>query len=246
MRFFVINTGHGLSEEAIKSRVDRMKQIAAQDTEIVMECLDNTDICIDSQLDVALAAPEIIQKAIRAEKAGYDAIGIYCTSDPALRACREAVSIPVIGAGLASFANAMLLGNNWSFITTSASRISEKKEFARECGVDISRLASVRSIEIDVLKATEKPDIEQTKKSLLEAVRKCREEDHADVVILGCLSFAGMGHEIAEEAGIPVIDPAYVLVAAAEAICKQKLSHSKQSYANPPVRRRSWGGGMIE
>lgn len=244
MRFFIINTGYGMTEEAVALRVNRMKAAAAADTQITMECLAHTQICIDSQLDVALAAPEIIQKAIEAEKRGYDAVGLYCTSDPALTACREAVSIPVIGAGAAAFATAMLIGHRYSFITTSEKRSFEKEEFARQCGIDMTRLASIRSIEYDNL--GENGGEENVKRRLREAVEICIEKDRADVAILGCLSFAGMGPELSAAVGIPVIDPAYTLVAAAEALFKQRLSHSKRSYAYPPSRRRSWGGGVIE
>lgn len=245
MKLFIIHTGHGLRKEELAERIGRMKQAADRDTEITMECLEHTDICIDSRLDVALAAPEIITKALEAEKRGFDAIGIYCTSDPGLAACKEAVSIPVVGAGQASFAMAMLAGCRYSFITTSAGRRWEKTEFARECGIDPYRLASVRSIDCDIFgsQTEEKELIEQ---ELVKTAEKCRDLDNADVVILGCLSFAGMGQDIQKKVQLPVIDPAYALVAAAEAMTKQKLSHSKLSYAYPPSRKRVWGEGVIE
>lgn len=253
MKLFIINTGYDLSEDDIKVRIDRMKQAVSPDVEITMECLENTRICIDSQLDVALAAPEIIQKAISAERAGYDAVGIYCTSDPGLWACREAVKIPVIGAGMASFMTAMMLGNQISFLSTAEGRRSEKIEFARQCGIDMSRIASVRSVEYDILKeqVRERRDSqdqsgESLKKRLKESIIKCRDEDHAEVVILGCLSFAGMGRSLSEETGIPVIDPAYAMASSMEALVRQGLNHSKRTYTNPPERKRSWGAGVIE
>ena len=246
MRLFIINTGYGLSKEDISVRVRRMKKVVSPDTEITMECLENTQICIDSQLDVALAAPEIIKKAIMAEKRGFDAIGIYCTSDPGLAACREAVRIPVVGAGMASFAVAGMLGYNISFITTSASRQNEKKEFARQCGIDITRLASVRSVEYDILNGQSDSDKGQLKKMLADTVTKCRIEDNADAVILGCLSFAGMGPEISEMTSVPAVDPAYALAAEMESLVRQRLSHSLHAFPHPPERVRKWGRGVIE
>lgn len=244
MRLFVINTGHGLSEEDIKIRTDRMKKVVSYDAEITMECLDNTDICIDSQMDAAFAAPEIVCKAIKAEKEKYDAIGIYCTSDPGLRACREAVSIPVVGAGQASFLTAAMLGSRMSFITTSESRISEKVEFARMCGIDISRLASVRSVDYDILHGSGQENHEQLIEKLRCVIEQCIVEDHAETVILGCLSFAGLGPELAQITSIPVIDPAYALISVMESLVHQKLSHSKISYPYPPERIRRWGAGV--
>lgn len=245
MRLFIIHTGFGLSKEEIDIRTGRMKNVVAADTEITMECLEQTEICIDSQLDVALAAPEIIEKAVKAEKDGYDAVGIYCTSDPGLRACREAVSIPVMGAGLATFATASMLGDTISFITTSSARRSEKVWFARQCGMDMTRLASVRSIEYDIL--NEQKD--ENRNGLLERLEKsidtCKTEDGADVVILGCLSFAGLGYELSRITSVPVVDPAYALVSTMETLVRQNLSHSKRSYPYPPMRVRRWGAGVL-
>lgn len=246
MRLFIINTGHGLSDEDIKIRTAKMKKAVAGDVEITMECLDNTEICIDSQMDVAFAAPEIICKAIKAERESYDAVGIYCTSDPGLRACREAVSIPVIGAGQASFLTAAMLGDTMSFITTSESRRSEKVEFARMCGIDISRLSSVRSIEYDILNEASCSKSDKLTEKLENVIRQCITEDHADVAILGCLSFAGLGNELTKRTGIPVVDPAYALVSVMESLVHQKLSHSKKSCPYPPKRVRRWGAGVTE
>ncbi len=37
-----------------------------------------------------------IRGAIEAEKDGFDGLIVYCGSDPAVKACREVVDIPVI------------------------------------------------------------------------------------------------------------------------------------------------------
>lgn len=45
MKLFIINTGHGLSKEELAVRVNRMKGIADADTQISMECLENSTDC---------------------------------------------------------------------------------------------------------------------------------------------------------------------------------------------------------
>lgn len=246
MKLFIINTGYGMTQEELRVRVERMQQAAAPDTEIVMECMEKSDICIDSQLDVALVTPEIIEKGIKAQRSGFDAVGIYCTSDPGIRALREILDIPVIGGGMAAALTAAALGYRYSMITTAADRISEKREFLRECGLDPARIASVRSIEYDVLAQNRNPDREGTVRQLAKAAAECKEKDGADVIILGCLSFAGMGKEVEAMAGIPAVDPAVAMVGLAESLCRQKLAQSGQAYCSPPARRRSWGAGTIE
>lgn len=44
----------------------------------------------------------MIQQAVEAEKAGFDAVIVYCGSDPAVAAAREILNIPVIGPGKVS------------------------------------------------------------------------------------------------------------------------------------------------
>ena len=75
--------------------------------------------------------------------------------------------------------------------------------------------------------------------------QECVDQDGADTVILGCLSFAGMGQEIEKLVGVPIIDPAYALVTCCEAVVRQGLRHSKKSYPAPPAAQRSWSAGEI-
>jgi len=222
----------------------RLQKVARPDTIISMVCPTKNNICIDSMLDVALDSNEIVEMAIQAEQDGFDAVCLYCFSDPAIAACRECLHIPVIGGGQVSVLIAAGLGNAFSILTTSKSRISQKKEFVRTLGVDYTRLASVRSIEFPV----EQKKIKQANvlAALAEEAKRCVSEDHADVVILGCLSFVGMAQEISIRVGIPVVDPGFALVNMAELLVNQGLSHSKVSYPFPPKRERQWGSGNIK
>ena len=114
MKLKVLNPDNtGLTKEMIALREKRMKQIARPDTQIDMEVQEKTKICVDSALDVAVTSLELIEKAVQAEKDGYDVIGLYCSGDPAMDAIREAVSIPVIGAGQSSLQIAVGLGSGF-------------------------------------------------------------------------------------------------------------------------------------
>jgi allantoin racemase len=53
-------------------------------------------------VDEVLAAPGVVDAAIKAEADGAEAVVIDCMLDPGLDAAREAVSIPVIGCGEAA------------------------------------------------------------------------------------------------------------------------------------------------
>lgn len=242
MRLKIINPDTGMTSEEIEERIKKLKKITREDTVISMECPKGGNIEIDSKTDIYLTSGEIIKMAIEAEKEDYDIVGIYCLSDPAIEACRELLKIPVIGGGQSSFQIACGLGYSFSLIVTSNKRIPEKREFIRGSGIDSRRLCSIRSINISL--GDIRKDKANIKKLLVEAGKKAI-EDGAEVIILGCLSFLGMGEEISEELGIPVIDPAFNLVLMAELIHHQKLSHSKVSYPFPERKNRFWESGNI-
>lgn len=245
MRILVISTDSGASEESLKQKAALLKTAASADVEITVECQRTTEVCVDSNVDVVITGPETLLRARQAERDGYDAVCLYCGSDPAYDACRELLHIPVIGAAHAAFAMAVCLGYQYSFITTSKRRIPQKREFARNCGIDMSRLASVRAIEYDMSAEHSGEQRAQAIRLLAEEAKRCAEEDGADVVILGCLSFAGMGAEISALSGVTVIDPAFAMITMAEAVCRQGISHSKTAYPDIPAAERSWSAGSL-
>jgi allantoin racemase len=232
MKIKVINPDFGMTNKELRTRENLLSKVCRYDTIISMDCLTNTQVTIDSATDVAIASSEIIKMAIKAEKEGYDAIVLYCMSDPAITACRESVNIPVVGGGQASIAVANTLGYRFSMLTTGKNRIPEKREFIRTTGIDMSRLASIRSVDISYEQIFSEP--EKTISKLVDCSRLCIEEDNADVIILGCLSFAGMAKKVSDLSGIQVVDPAFTAVVMAELLIAQGLQHSKIAYPFPP------------
>ena len=87
MKIMIINPDCGVTEEAMALRCRILQQYVAQDTELYMACPQNSGVEINSALDVALAAPEIVNIAVDAQNAGFDAVVLYCFSDPAIDAC---------------------------------------------------------------------------------------------------------------------------------------------------------------
>ena len=179
--------------------------------------------------------------ALAAERDGFDAVCLYCFDDPAIDACRERLTIPVIGGGQASVLVAAMLGRSFSILMTAPRRVSQKRAFVRTAGVDASRLASVRAVSLPpgdrrgvMLAAV-----------LAEQAKRCVDDDGADVVILGGMEFAGLAPEASARAGAPVVDPALVLVNMAELLVNQRLSHSKAARLFPPEREWWRGSGFL-
>ena len=74
MKIMIINPDYGMTREELDLRLEILSGYVGPDTELFMECLTETEVYIDSAMDAVLAGPEIVKRAIRAEKEGFDAI----------------------------------------------------------------------------------------------------------------------------------------------------------------------------
>jgi len=238
MKIMIINPDYGMTREELDLRLEILSQYVGPDTELAMECLTETQVYIDSALDVVLAGPEIIKRAIQAEKDGYDAVVIYCFSDPALEACREVVSIPVVGGAQSSYLVSEMISRQSGVLIPNKNRIPEKKIYRFRTGVVVDDVTVIRHVDlkgVDVWKEREKAvDI------LVKAAKKMIAEDEIQAILLGCLVFLGMAEEISEKVGVPVIDAGVAAVSLAESLVRQKLMTSKLAYTFPPKGSRKW------
>ena len=100
MRLKVIIPNSGMDRDTLLQREKMLSAFAMPSTEISVECIAHGPESIESAYDEILAGPYVIQQAVEAEKAGFDAVIVYCGSDPAVAAAREILNIPVIGEGL--------------------------------------------------------------------------------------------------------------------------------------------------
>ena len=66
MKLKFINPDSGMSRAELAAREALLSRAAGPDTAISMDCPQRTQVCIDSDLDVAVAAPEIVQMALQA------------------------------------------------------------------------------------------------------------------------------------------------------------------------------------
>jgi len=105
-------TSEGLDE----TTVEEFSRVASPDTELSVVHLDQGPASIESRYEAALAAPDVVRKAIEAEKDGMDAVVSNCMDDPGVEAAREMVSIPVIGPAQTSMHIATMLGHRFSVV----------------------------------------------------------------------------------------------------------------------------------
>ncbi|MDA5193245.1 aspartate/glutamate racemase family protein [Govanella unica] len=205
--------------------------------------LDKGPASIECEFDEVLASPYIIGRAMEAEQDMHDpvhAIVIDCVGDPALHAAREAVRIPVLGAGETAMHVAATLGHRFSVVTIMDRVRPILENHMKMYGV-YDHCASVRAVEIPVLEINK--DHQRLYKLLAEEALKAVEQDKADVIVLGCTGFVGCDKHIKDyllENGfdVPVVDPLPTTVMVAAALLEASLTHSLKTYPRPPVKLR--------
>jgi len=81
--------------------------------------LDRGPATVESYYDEYVGAMDMVEKALNAQKEGFDAIAINCFMNPTLEGLRELLDIPVVGAGEAAIHLTSMLGDNFSIIDPS-------------------------------------------------------------------------------------------------------------------------------
>lgn len=228
MKILIINPDYGMTQEEMALRCRILEEYTAPDTQLAMVCPQSSGVELNSALDVVLAAPEIVQLAADGQNAGFDAVVLYCFSDPVIDACREALRIPVIGGAQASCLAALNVCRSFGVILADEARLPEKKLFLRTLGVSSERIGQIAAVNLNGISPW--ADRETTFKKLLACGQKMMRETHTEAIVLGCLSFLGLAEPLSRVLGIPVIDPAVAAVTTAESIVRQRLFTSKVSY----------------
>lgn len=179
---------------------------------------------IESHADDLRCGPGMME-IMESQEGAYDAFVIACHSDVHLEAMREATRKPVIGIGEASMKLASFLGRTFSVVTTHQHSIPGKLEQARKCHVQ------------DLLVSVRAPDAGEEGLGgwdlFLELSRRAKEEDGAEVIVLGCAGLAGMDKRIGETLDIPVLDGVVCGLILASGFARYGVGTSKVMYYDP-------------
>lgn len=195
-------------------------------------------VSIESAFDEVLCAPGVVARAIEAANEGASAIIVDCFADPAVRAAREAVSIPVIGPGTASLHLAALFAHRIGIVTIMESvraMIEDQVQLAGLAG----RLACVRVVDIPVREI--EADGDTLLRRLIEASERAVLDDLADQIILGCTGFLGVDAAVtvalrARGIEVSVISPLRAAAMAAVSAIRLSFAHSPRAYL--PLRAK--------
>ena len=156
---------------------------------------------ISSEAGYAIAGHAVLE-AYASAGAGTDAVLVGCFGDPGLHALREIVPCPVVGLAEASMLEANLAGN-FSIITGGERWAPMLRRLAAGLGLD----TSLRGIHF--VRETGAELAADPARALEVLAGKCREameQDHPASLIVGGAALAGMGEQLAQKLGLPVID----------------------------------------
>lgn len=215
-----------------KSALELCREIADCETEISISNIEKGPVSIESVYDETYANPFVVDAAKKAEKEGYDGIIIYCFSNPALYAVREAIKIPVIGIGEAAHIFGMVVGERIGIISTVENSVPRHWRKAKILGT-ISKLKAIKPLNLPVLEYNDKEKVmERVKKVATELIEK----EKVDTIILGCGSMLGIKKELQDTFPVPIIIPGEAAIKLIESMVKMGISHSKITYMYPPEK----------
>ncbi len=175
--------------------------------EIVCETLEQGPFGIESQRDYESVALPLID---RMHQRPADAFVIACYSDPGLALARTEISSPVFGIQESAIATALTRGDRFGVIAIADASIPRHMRAIRAMGAE-SRLAAERALNLTVAESATDGVFDR----LVATGRMLRDQDGADVLILGCAGMARHRARLQAALDCPVIDPAQAATAMA-------------------------------
>ncbi|MEP6814738.1 MAG: aspartate/glutamate racemase family protein [Marmoricola sp.] len=176
-----------------------------------------------------------VQEAIRTYDGDYDAVIQAGYGEHGREGLQELCTVPVVDITEAAASTAQYLGHRYSVVTTLDRTVPLIEDRLLLAGLS-QRCASVRASGLSVLELEEDP--QRTTEAIIAESLRAVEEDHAEVICLGCGGMAGLNAAVREATGVPVVDGVAAAVTIAESLVRLGLTTSKvRTYAQPRPKR---------
>lgn len=175
---------------------------------------------IESQRQADLTIAPMLQLAGAQEDAGGYVIA--CFGDPGLHALRDQTALPVVGIQEAAVMTALTLGQRFGVIAILPNSIPRHLRAFGAMGV-LDRLAGDRALGLGV---ADLADPDTSLKAMIATGLRLRDEDGANVLIMGCAGMARYRATLQEATGLPVVEPTQAAAAMALGLMRLNLSHA--------------------
>ena len=169
------------------------------------------------QADLTIA-PMLDLAAAQTDAAGYV---IACFGDPGLHALRDQSTLPVVGIQEASVMTALTLGQRFGVIAILPASIPRHLRAFGAMGV-LDRLAGDRALGLSV---SDLADEAKSLDAMIDTGKLLRDEDGANVLIMGCAGMARYRTLLEEATGLPVVEPTQAAASMALGQIQLSLSH---------------------
>ena len=229
----------GYYEEALRKHIPKIARI---DTEVDIHGVDKfSPRLFQSRYFQYLHMAQIVEKALQAEREGYDAFVLGGMRDFAYFELREAVDIPVAFIAESSYNLACLLAPKFSLIDPNEVSLRSKIAIIKRYGLEEHYVPGVH-IGSSLLELVE--GFEKNPEGVIDMVRKAAKkviEQDAGILVPG---FGGLSVFLAEQDvreidGVPIMDNQAALIKMAEMLVDLKrlgVTKSKKGLFNIPSK----------
>jgi len=223
MTLIVINPN---SSETVTASIDQaVEPLRRFGTPIRCMTLAEGPPGIESQLQADLTiAPMLRLAAAQTDASGYV---IACFGDPGLHALRDQTTLPVLGIQESAVMTALTLGQRFGVIAILPQSIPRHLRAFGAMGVS-DRLAGDRALGLSV---ADLADPARSRTAMIATAKDLRDQDGADVLIMGCAGMAQYRDVLESETGLPVVEPTQAAVAMALGHIALKLSKRGYEHA---------------
>src|SRR6266568_2810861 len=224
MRIIVVNVNTSQTMTAVIEQAAR--RYASAETQITALQPYFGAEAVDCNFESYLSAVAVMDRVV-----AYDAVVLAGFGEHGRDGLQELIEQPVVEICEASAHMAMLVGRSYSVVTTLQRSVPAIEDRLRLAGLS-QRCASVRASGMSTLEVDSDPA--GASRAIVAEARAAVQNDHAEVICLGCAGMAGLEEAITTELRVPVIDGVGAAVRLAEALVGLGLRTSKVSTYAPP------------
>src|SRR3954468_14093950 len=205
-RILVINSN---STEAVTRGIDQAVEPLRMPGGPAIDCvtLKEGPPGIETQQHVDGVVQPLL-KLVREKEAQYAAFVVACYSDPGLHSLREVTRKPVLGISECGILTALTLGQRFGVSAILNQSIPRHLRYVGALGVT-ERFAGELAVGIPVVELS---DEKKTFGRMVEVGRALREQNGADVVVMGCAGMARYRKPLQDAIGVPVVEPTQAAV----------------------------------
>jgi allantoin racemase len=228
-----VNTTTSMTETMAVSA----RRHALPDTEIVALTPSFGAEGVDTQMESLLSAVAVMDAVVTYPEP-FDAVILGGFGEHGREGLQELTEGPVLDIAECSAHVALMLGRSYSVVTTMQRSVAAIEDRLLTAGL-FDRCASVRSTGLATLELEADP--ERAFAAIVDQARRAVQDDHAEVLCLGCGGMAGLDEAVAEATGVPVVDGIAAAVTLGEALVRMGQKTSKICTYAPPEPKQISG-----